>query len=187
MQLQFICDTARTFLQVQSTRIRLRSAGQRIPAKPRRMNCEGPLITMTNRIEAQCREKGLRLTGQRRLIAQVLAEMRDHPDVTELHRRVAALDDRINLATVYRTVKRFEAEGILARHEFHDGRARYEKTSKGHHDHLIDRATGRVIEFSSPEIEKLQEEIARRLGYKLVGHRLELYGERLKQGSLKEE
>ena len=136
---------------------------------------------MTNRIEAQCRAKGLRLTGQRRLIAQVLSEMRDHPDVMALHQRVVARDDRVSLSTVYRTVKRLEEEGVLARHEFRDGRARYEKASKRHHDHLIDRATGRVIEFSSPEIERLQEEIARRMGYRLVGHRLELYGERLEQ------
>ena len=136
---------------------------------------------MTNRIEAQCRAKGLRLTGQRRLIAQVLSEMRDHPDVIALHQRVMARDDRVSLSTVYRTVKRLEEEGVLARHEFRDGRARYEKASKRHHDHLIDNATGRVIEFSSPEIEQLQEEIARRMGYRLVGHRLELYGEKLEQ------
>ena len=142
---------------------------------------------MTNRIEAQCREKGLRLTGQRRLIAQVLSEMRDHPDVTELHQRVVARDDRVSLSTVYRTVKRLEEEGVLARHEFRDGRARYEKASKRHHDHLIDSATGRVIEFSSPEIERLQEEIARRMGYRLVGHRLELYGEKLEPDTLEEQ
>jgi len=138
---------------------------------------------MTNRIEAQCRAKGMRLTGQRLVIAQVLAEARDHPDAVELHRRVAIRDPRVSLPTVYRTVKRFEAEGILEKHEFRDGRARYEKASKAHHDHLIDTGTGRVIEFSSPEIERLQEEIARRMGYRLVGHRLELYGEKLDPGT----
>ncbi len=136
---------------------------------------------MTNRIEAQCRAKGMRLTGPRRVIAQVLAEARDHPDAAELHRRVVEKDPRVSLPTVYRTVKRFEAEGILERHEFRDGRGRYEKTKKVHHDHLIDMATGRVIEFRSVEIERLQEEIALRLGYRLVGHRLELYGERFTQ------
>ncbi len=136
---------------------------------------------MANRIEAQCRAKGIRLTGQRRVIAQVLAEARDHPDAIELHRRVAERDPGVSLPTVYRTVKRLEAEGILERHEFRDGRGRYEKASKTHHDHMIDMATGRVIEFRSAEIEQLQEEIARRLGYRLVGHRLELYGERVEQ------
>jgi Fur family transcriptional regulator, ferric uptake regulator len=117
----------------------------------------------------------MRLTGQRRLIAEVLAEAHDHPDVPELHRRVAARDERVSLATVYRTVKRFEEEGILERHAFRDGRARYEAAPEGHHDHLIDLQTGKVIEFRSEEIERLQAEIARRLGYDLVGHRLELY------------
>lgn len=132
---------------------------------------------MTNRIEALCRAKRLRLTGQRRLIAQVLSAAHDHPDARELHRRVAERDHRISLATVYRTVKRLEAEGIIERHAFRDGRARYEKASRKHHDHLINIETGKVIEFTSPEIERLQDEIARRLGYKLVGHRLELYAE----------
>jgi Fur family transcriptional regulator, ferric uptake regulator len=130
---------------------------------------------MTNRIETQAKAKGLRLTGQRKLIAQVLAEARDHPDVTELHRRVAEHDERVSLATVYRTTKRFEEIGILERHEFGDGRARYEQVPRKHHDHLIDVDTGKVIEFHSEEIERLQAEIARRLGYELVGHRLELY------------
>jgi Fur family transcriptional regulator, ferric uptake regulator len=128
-----------------------------------------------NPIEKQCRAKGMRLTGPRRLIAEVLAEAHDHPDVPELHRRVAARDERVSLATVYRTVKRFEEEGILERHAFRDGRARYEAAPVGHHDHLIDLQTGKVIEFRSEEIEQLQAEIARRLGYELVGHRLELY------------
>lgn len=130
---------------------------------------------MANRIEAQCRAKGIRLTGQRRLVAQVLSEAEDHPDVQELHRRVAQRHEGISLATVYRTVKRLEAEGIIERHAFRDGRARYERASRRHHDHLIDLATGKVIEFTSPEIERLQEEVAEKLGYKLVGHRLELY------------
>jgi Fur family transcriptional regulator, ferric uptake regulator len=128
-----------------------------------------------NRIEQQCRNRGLRLTGQRRLIAEVLAEAHDHPDVPELHRRVAARDKGISLATVYRTVKRLEETGILERHAFRDGRARYEAAPTKHHDHLIDLQTGKVIEFRSEEIERLQAEIARRLGYDLVGHRLELY------------
>ena len=128
-----------------------------------------------SQIESKCRAQGLRLTGQRRLIAQVLSEARDHPDVPELHRRVAERDRRVSLTTVYRTMKRFEEIGIVERHEFRDGRAHYEKASKAHHDHLIDTA-GRVIEFRSAEIERLQEEIARRLGFRLVGHRLELYG-----------
>jgi Fur family transcriptional regulator, ferric uptake regulator len=129
-----------------------------------------------SQIESKCRAQGLRLTGQRRLIAQVLSEARDHPDVPELHRRVAERDRRVSVATVYRTMKRFEEIGIVERHEFRDSRAHYEKASKAHHDHLIDTATGRVIEFRSAEIERLQEEIARRLGFRLVGHRLELYG-----------
>ena len=132
-----------------------------------------------SQLEKKCRAQGLRLTGQRRLIAQVLSEARDHPDVAELHRRVAERDWRVSVATVYRTMKRFEEIGIVERHEFRDGRSHYEKASKTHHDHLIDMATGRVIEFRNAEIERLQEEIARRLGFRLVGHRLELYGLRL--------
>jgi Fur family ferric uptake transcriptional regulator len=130
---------------------------------------------MPNRIEAQCRAKGIRLTGQRRLIAEVLSGAKDHPDVPELHRRVGKRDSGVSLATVYRTVKRLEAEGIIERHEFQDGRARYERVSKGHHDHLIDLETGKVIEFQSATIEQLQDEIAHRLGYEIIGHRLELY------------
>nr|WP_201751919.1 Fur family transcriptional regulator [Microvirga arsenatis] len=135
-------------------------------------------VHITNRIEAQIRAKGLRLTGQRKLIAQVVASAHDHPDVPELHRRVAEEDDRISLATVYRTMKRFEELGILERHEFRDGRARYEPAAKRHHDHLIDVDTGTVIEFRSEEIERLQAVVARELGFDLVGHRLELYGRR---------
>lgn len=132
-------------------------------------------LSATNRIEAQCRAKGMRLTGQRRLITQVLSEAQDHPDVFELHRRVVAQCPHVALATVYRTVKRLEAEGILERREFRDGHARYERASKKHHDHLIDLETGAVIEFRNAEIERLQQEIAQRLGYRLVSHRLELY------------
>ena len=136
-------------------------------------------------IEARCRAKGVRLTGQRRAIAEVLAEAHDHPDTYELHRRVARRHSRISLATVYRTVRRLEAEGILERHEFRDGRARYETAARKHHDHLIDLETGSVIEFSSPEIERLQDEIASRLGYRIAGHRLELYARPLRTGDRK--
>ncbi len=132
-----------------------------------------------NRIEKACLEKGMRMTGQRRTIARVIAEARDHPDVEELHRRAAAIDPKISIATVYRTVKLFEDAGILERHDFGDGRARYEPVGDEHHDHLIDLNTGEVIEFTSPEIEALQEKIARELGYRLVDHRLELYGVKL--------
>ena len=118
----------------------------------------------------------MRLTGQRRVIAQVLEEADDHPDVESLHARAAAQDPRISLATVYRTVKLFQESGLLERHEFGDGRARYEDAQRAHHDHLIDTDTGDVIEFHDPEIEALKEAIARRLGYRLTGHRLELYG-----------
>jgi Fur family ferric uptake transcriptional regulator len=121
-------------------------------------------------------ERGLRMTGQRRVIAQVLEEADDHPDVEELHARASALDAGISIATVYRTVKLFEEAGLLERLEFGDGRARYEDAERDHHDHLIDMQTGEVIEFVDPEIEELQERIAKRLGYKLRGHRLELYG-----------
>lgn len=127
-------------------------------------------------IERACKERGLRMTGQRRIIAQVLAEMDDHPDAEELHRRAMQLDARISLSTVYRTVRLLEDAGILARHEFGDGRARDERAARQHHDHLIDIRTGAVIEFQSEEIEQLQAIIARELGYRLVRHRLELYG-----------
>src|SRR5688572_13747326 len=131
-----------------------------------------------NDIETACIAKGLRMTGQRRTIAKVIAEAADHPDAEELHRRAAALDSRISLATVYRTVRLFKDMGILESHAF-KGRARYEKAPAQHHDHLIDLASGRVIEFRNEEIEKLQELVARELGYRLVGHRLELYGKPL--------
>ena len=134
---------------------------------------------MLNFIEQACAEKGMRMTEQRRVIARVIAESDDHPDVEELHRRATAIDPRISIATVYRTVKLFEDAGILQRHEFGDGRARYEPASEEHHDHLIDLNTGEVIEFTSEEIEELQRQIAEKLGYKLVDHRLELYGVKL--------
>ena len=133
-----------------------------------------------NRVEKQCLERGMRMTGQRRVIARVLSDAHDHPDVEELHRRAARLDPRISIATVYRTVRLFQEAGILERHDFGDGRARYEEVPTEHHDHLIDTRSGRVIEFRDDKIEELQREIARRLGYRLVDHRLELYGVPLK-------
>ena len=121
------------------------------------------------------------MTGQRRVIAQVLSLATDHPDVEEVHRRAHSIDSRISLSTVYRTLKLFAAKGILERHDFGHRRGHYEAVSEGHHDHLIDVATGRVIEFSNPEIEALQERVARELGFELVGHRLELYGVPIKK------
>jgi Fur family transcriptional regulator, ferric uptake regulator len=129
-----------------------------------------------NRIEQLCTDKGLRMTDQRRVIARVLAEADDHPDAEELYRRAAALDPHISIATVYRTVKLFEDAGILERHDFRDGRARYEEVPDSHHDHLIDVQSGKVIEFRNEEIEKLQKRVAEELGFELVDHRLELYG-----------
>lgn len=131
-------------------------------------------------IEALCAAKGMRMTEQRRVIARVLAEAEDHPDVEELYRRCVKVDDRISISTVYRTVKLFEDSGIIERHDFREGRARYETSSETHHDHLINLRTGEVIEFQSEEIERLQAEVARKLGYKLVDHRLELYAVPLK-------
>ena len=130
---------------------------------------------MPQTIIERCEAQGLRLTEQRRIIARVLEESDDHPDVEELHARAARVDAGISIATVYRTVKLFEEAGILERHEFRDGRARYETADRDHHDHLIDIHSGEVIEFVDAEIEALQEKIAERLGYRLVGHRLELY------------
>jgi Fur family transcriptional regulator, ferric uptake regulator len=126
-------------------------------------------------IEALCTAKGMRMTEQRRVIARVLANSADHPDVEELYRRCAKVDDRISISTVYRTVKLFEDAGIIERHDFREGRARYEQIPDTHHDHLINLRTGDVVEFQSDEIERLQAEIARRLGYRLIDHRLELY------------
>ncbi|SEN04388.1 manganese uptake regulator, Fur family [Pseudorhodobacter antarcticus] len=135
---------------------------------------------MTKDIIARSIAQGLRMTDQRRIVARVIGDADDHPDVEELYNRAAAIDPRISLATVYRTVKLFEEAGILERHEFGDGRARYEDAERDHHDHLIDMHSGEVIEFVDPEIEALQERIAARLGYTLKGHRLELYGVPLK-------
>ena len=129
-----------------------------------------------SRIEQLCEEKGLKLTEQRRIIARVLSEAEDHPDVDQLYRRATSIDPRISIATVYRTVRLFEEANILTKHDFGDGRARYEEVPSEHHDHLIDIRSGRVIEFHDPEIEKLQEKIANKLGYRLVDHRLELFG-----------
>jgi Fur family transcriptional regulator, ferric uptake regulator len=128
------------------------------------------------RIEQLCVEKGLRMTEQRRVIARVLSKSADHPDAEELYRRASALDPKISIATVYRTVKLFEDAGILERHDFRDGRSRYEEQPEAHHDHLINVETGSVIEFRNEEIEQLQRRIAEDLGYNLIGHRLELYG-----------
>ena len=136
---------------------------------------------MSDTIISRCEAKGLRLTDQRRTIAQVLEDAEDHPDVEELYARASKIDPNISLATVYRTVKLFEEAGILERVDYGDGRARYEDAERDHHDHLIDLQTGRVIEFVDPEIEALQEKIAAKLGYKLKGHRLELYGVPLKK------
>ena len=130
---------------------------------------------MPDRIEKLCAEKGLKMTAQRRVIARVLSEARDHPDVEELYRRASAIDDAISIATVYRTVRLFEEANILERHDFRDGRSRYEEVTDEHHDHLIDVETGDVIEFQNEEIERIQREIAASLGYELVDHRLELY------------
>lgn len=130
---------------------------------------------MSDRIEALCAEKGLKMTAQRRVIARVLSESSDHPDVEELYRRATKIDSRISIATVYRTVRLFEEACILERHDFRDGRSRYEAAAGSHHDHLINVKTGEVIEFQNDEIELLQREVAKRLGYDLVDHRLELY------------
>ena len=127
------------------------------------------------RLEKLCHDMGLRMTEQRRVVARVLSTSADHPDVEDLHRRCVEVDPHISIATVYRTVRLFEESGILTRHEFRDGRARYEEASETHHDHLIDMKSGKVIEFVDEEIEALQRAVAQRLGYRLVDHRLELY------------
>ena len=131
---------------------------------------------MISRLERLCVDKGLKMTEQRRIIARVLSEAEDHPDVEQVYQRASKIDQRISLATVYRTVRLFEQANILERHDFGDGRARYETIPEEHHDHLIDMRNGTVIEFQNTEIERLQQEIARKLGYRLVDHRLELYG-----------
>ncbi len=133
-----------------------------------------------DRLEKLCATKGLRMTEQRRVIARVLSAAADHPDVDQVYRRASAVDPRISIATVYRTVRLFEEANILERHDFGDGRSRYEEAPNEHHDHLIDMQSGEVIEFRNEEIERLQERIARDLGFDLVGHRLELYGRRIR-------
>jgi len=127
-------------------------------------------------IEQMCIDRGMRMTDQRRVIARVLSEATDHPDVEEVYRRATKVDSRISIATVYRTVRLFEEAGILERHDFRDGRSRYEPVSEEHHDHLIDLESGQVLEFQNEDIERLQREVARQLGFKLVDHRMELYG-----------
>ena len=136
---------------------------------------------MTNDIENKCIKKGVRLTDQRKLVAKVMSSSDDHPDVDELHKRVAKLDSKISIATVYRTVKLFEEAGIVAKHDFKGKKARYEQTTQEHHDHLIDINTGEITEFVNEDIEKLQKQVAEKLGYKLVDHRLELYGSKIKK------
>lgn len=136
---------------------------------------------MTSRLEQLCEEKGLKMTEQRRIIARVLSDSADHPDVELVYRRATEIDPRISIATVYRTVRLFEEANILARHDFGDGRSRYEEMPSAHHDHLIDLQSGQVIEFRNDEIEKLQHFVAEQLGYDLVGHRLELYA--IKRGN----
>ena len=134
---------------------------------------------MAETIEDKCLSKGVKLTDQRRIIAEVMSKSTDHPDVDELYKRVSKIDNKISIATVYRTVKLFEESGILTKHEFKGGKARYEELNEGHHDHLIDIKTGEIIEFVDEEIEKLQHKVAKKYGYKLVDHKLELYGIKL--------
>ena len=131
---------------------------------------------MSQTIEKKCIAKGVKLTEQRKIIAKVMSESTDHPDVDELYKRVSQIDPKISIATVYRTVKLFEESGILAKHDFKGGKARYEELSESHHDHLIDVKTGDIIEFVDEEIEELQKKVAEKYGYKLVDHKLELYG-----------
>tara|TARA_B100000945_G_C19941294_1_gene394100 strand:- start:36 stop:446 length:411 start_codon:yes stop_codon:yes gene_type:complete len=131
---------------------------------------------MTETIEQKCKAKGVKLTDQRRIIAKVMSESEDHPDVNELYLRISKLDSKISIATVYRTVKLFEEAGIIAKHDFKGGKARYEEVSESHHDHLIDVNTGEIIEFVDEDIEVLQKKVADKYGYKLVDHKLELYG-----------
>ena len=136
---------------------------------------------MSSDIETKCIKKGVRLTDQRKLVAKVMSDSEDHPDVDELHKRVSKLDSKISIATVYRTVKLFEEAGVVAKHEFKGTKARYEEATQEHHDHLIDVNTGEITEFVNEDIEKLQEKVAEKLGYKLVDHRLELYGSKIKK------
>jgi len=136
---------------------------------------------MSSDIENKCIKKGVRLTDQRKLVAKIMSESDNHPDVDELHKRVSKLDSKISIATVYRTVKLFEEAGIIAKHDFKGNKARYEQTTQEHHDHLIDINTGEITEFVNDDIEKLQKQVAAKLGYKLVDHRLELYGSKIKK------
>jgi len=136
---------------------------------------------MSSEIENKCKEKGVRLTDQRKIIAKIMSEAADHPDVDELHKRVSKLDSKVSIATVYRTVKLFEEVGIVAKHDFKGTKARYEQAPEEHHDHLIDINTGEITEFVNEDIEKLQKKVAEKLGYKLVDHRLELYGSKIKK------
>ena len=136
---------------------------------------------MNTEIEKKCLEKGVRLTEQRKLVAKVMSESKSHPDVDELHRKISKIDSKISIATVYRTVKLFEEAGIVAKHDFRGGKARYEQAPEVHHDHLIDINTGEIIEFVDKDIENLQKKVAEKLGYKLVDHRLELYGSKIKK------
>ena len=136
---------------------------------------------MSSEIENKCIQQGVRLTEQRKLVAKVMSESKDHPDVDELHKRVNKIDSKISIATVYRTVKLFEESGIVAKHDFKGTKARYEEAAQEHHDHLIDINTGEITEFVNEDIEKLQEQVAAKLGYKLVDHRLELYGSKIKK------
>ena len=136
---------------------------------------------MSSDIESKCKEKGVRLTDQRRLIAKVMSESESHPDVDELHKKVSKFDSKISIATVYRTVKLFEEAGIVSKHDFKGSKSRYEQAPEEHHDHLIDINSGEITEFVNEEIEKLQKQVAEKLGYKLVDHRLELYGSKIKK------
>mgnify|MGYP001453694510 FL=1 len=136
---------------------------------------------MSSDIENKCIKQGVRLTDQRKLVAKIMSEAEDHPDVDELHKRVSKLDSKISIATVYRTVKLFEESGIVAKHDFKGNKARYEQAPHEHHDHLIDINTGEITEFVNEDIEKLQKQVAEKLGYKLVDHRLELYGVKIKK------
>tara|TARA_B100000579_G_scaffold204765_1_gene167371 strand:- start:23 stop:433 length:411 start_codon:yes stop_codon:yes gene_type:complete len=136
---------------------------------------------MSSSIEDKCLKKGVRLTEQRKIIAKIMSESDDHPDVDELHKRVSKIDSKISIATVYRTVKLFEESGIVSKHDFKGNKSRYEQAPKEHHDHLIDVKTGEIIEFVNEDIEKLQNQVAEKLGYKLVDHRLELYGSKIKK------
>ena len=136
---------------------------------------------MSSDLEKRCINRGVRLTDQRKIIVKIMSEAEDHPDVDELHRRVSKIDSKVSIATVYRTVKLFEEAGIIAKHDFKGSKARYEQAPKEHHDHLIDINTGEITEFVNEDIEKLQEKVAAKLGYKLVDHRLELYGSKIKK------